>query len=136
MSKHLYLLWINIIAWLYAQPTLAQDSTGSAGADGLGSAFGSMLEQAGQAAKYKTGDSAQLTDILSGVILTILSLLGVIFLIMILYAGIRWMTAGGREEVLSKAKDSIKQAIIGLLIVAGAYAISWFFFSVWQSAGN
>lgn len=56
----------------------------------------------------------------------VLSLLGLIFLILIIYGGLVWMTAGGNEEQIKKARDILKHGIIGLGIVLGAYAISWF----------
>ncbi len=65
----------------------------------------------------------------------VLSLLGIIFLGLIIYAGIRWMKAGGNEEEVNKAKDIITSSIIGLLIVLGAYAISFFVVKYLGSAG-
>lgn len=55
-----------------------------------------------------------------------LSLVGTIFLILAVYAGILWMTAQGNEEKVTKAKDIVTQAIIGLAITLGAYAITYF----------
>jgi amino acid transporter len=57
-----------------------------------------------------------------------LSLLGIIFIILILYAGYNWMTAGGEEEKIRKAKDTIWRAIIGLIITVGSYAVWNFVF--------
>lgn len=54
----------------------------------------------------------------------VLSFVGVIFLILMIYAGILWMTAGGNQEQVSKAKNLITSSIIGLIIVFGAYAIT------------
>ena len=42
------------------------------------------------------------------------------------YGGYLWMTARGNEEEVTKAKNLIKAAIIGLIIVLAAYAISIF----------
>jgi cbb3-type cytochrome oxidase subunit 3 len=56
----------------------------------------------------------------------ILSFVGVIFLILIIYAGISWMTASGNQEKVNKAKELIINAIIGLIIVLAAYAITAF----------
>ena len=56
----------------------------------------------------------------------ILSFLGIVFLILIFYSGIKWMIAGGNEEQITKAKDSIKGAVIGLVIIIAAYAIIFF----------
>lgn len=56
----------------------------------------------------------------------ILSFIGVIFLVLMIYAGISWMTAAGNQEKVTKAKDLIINAIIGLIIVLAAYAITSF----------
>lgn len=37
-----------------------------------------------------------------------------------------WMTAGGDEQKVTKAKDLITQAVIGLIVVLAAYAITAF----------
>ncbi len=55
------------------------------------------------------------------IINSVLSLVGLIFLIVVIYAGFQWQTAGGNEE---KAQASLKMfisAILGLVIVLGAY---------------
>ena len=60
---------------------------------------------------------------------TFLSILGVIFLILMLYGGYNWMIAHGEEQKVEKAKDTIRTAIIGLVIIIGSYAI-WNFILV------
>lgn len=57
---------------------------------------------------------------------TFLSLLGIIFIGLIIYAGYNWMIAGGDEAKVTKAKDTIRSAIIGLIIIVASYSI-WFF---------
>jgi len=49
--------------------------------------------------------------------------MGVIFLILAIYGGFKWMTAAGNEESVEKAKKTITNAILGLVIVLAAYAI-------------
>jgi len=71
--------------------------------------------------------------IISQVIQIILSLLGVIFLALMIYAGIVWMTAQGDEKKVQKAKDMISESIIGLIIVAAAYALSYFLISYFSA---
>ncbi len=56
----------------------------------------------------------------------VLSFVGVIFVILIIYAGIVWMTAQGNEEKVTNAKKIIIDSIIGLIIVVAAYAITYF----------
>lgn len=53
-----------------------------------------------------------------------LALLGVIFFVIIIYAGIVWMMAMGKEEKVNEAKDMIVAAILGLVVVLAAYAIT------------
>ena len=55
-----------------------------------------------------------------------LSLVGVIFLALTVYAGILWMTASGNETQIEKAQGILKAAIIGLVITMSAYAITAF----------
>ncbi len=53
-----------------------------------------------------------------------LAFLGIVFLILMIYGGWIWMFAQGNEKEVEKAKGLITSAIIGLLIVLGAYAIT------------
>lgn len=55
-----------------------------------------------------------------------LSFVGVIFLILMIYAGVMWMTAQGNDQQVSKAKNLLINATIGLVIVFAAYAITSF----------
>jgi hypothetical protein len=83
------------------------------------------------AAGFKDSAGQQsLTATVSVIIKAFLGLLGIIFIIMLLLAGFNWMTAGGEEEKVNKAKDTIKRAIIGLIIIVAAYAITHFVFTV------
>lgn len=94
---------------------------------GLSGAFGKNLNTVGEKAGYSITDT-NLDNKAINIIKTVLSLLGVIFVSLIIYSGIRWMTAGGNDQTLEKAKETIRQAIMGLLLIIGAYAISLFIF--------
>jgi len=67
-----------------------------------------------------------LTDIIGRLINIFLGFLGIVFLVLMLYAGFTWMTAQGDEGKVKKAREVITQAIIGLIVVVAAYAISNF----------
>ena len=43
-----------------------------------------------------------------------------------LYGGYVWMMAKGAEDEVTKAKNIIRGALIGLIVVMSAYAISYF----------
>ena len=79
-------------------------------------------------APYVGADQYKLSQIIGLVIQAFLSILGVLFLIYILYAGYNWMTAQGDEEKVTKAKDTIQRAVIGLIVTIAAYAISYWVF--------
>ncbi|MFH0956078.1 MAG: hypothetical protein V1801_02615 [Candidatus Falkowbacteria bacterium] len=84
----------------------------------------------GASAPYSSGTTEYtMSQIVGQIIQTFLGLLGVIFLVLIIYAGYNWMTAQGEEEKVTKAKDTLQRAVIGLIITIGAYAISYFVFS-------
>jgi len=75
----------------------------------------------------ETGLKAQEPSIVIGnLIRSILAFIGVIFLILMIYGGVTWMTAGGNEEKIKKAKGLITNATIGLVIILAAYSITWF----------
>lgn len=53
-----------------------------------------------------------------------LAFVGVLFFILMIYGGLLWMTAQGNEQQVTKAKDLIIAAVVGLIIVLSAYAIT------------
>lgn len=55
-----------------------------------------------------------------------LAFIGIIFFLLIIYGGFMWMTARGNEQQVTKAKDLIASAVIGLVIVLAAYAITYY----------
>jgi len=55
-----------------------------------------------------------------------LGLLGIVALLLILYGGFLWMTAGGEAERVEKAKKVLINAVIGLAIILTSFAISQF----------
>jgi cytochrome bd-type quinol oxidase subunit 2 len=74
-------------------------------------------------------NNTNIAYIMSKVVEGFLALLGIIFLILILLAGYKWMTAQGEESKVEEAKHTIQRAIIGLLIILAAYAITYFVFT-------
>lgn len=67
--------------------------------------------------------------ILGAVVAVGLGALGMVFFLIILYSGFNWMTAMGNSEKVDKSKEIIQGAIIGLVLVMAAYAISSFVFT-------
>lgn len=65
----------------------------------------------------------KLGDYIGIVLAAIMSFLGVIFIILTIYAGFLWMTAKGNEQQVEKAQNILKTTITGLVIIALAYGI-------------
>ncbi len=64
--------------------------------------------------------------IIVDVIRFILGFLGIIAVVIILFAGFKWMTSGGNEEKVSEAKKMLVNGLIGLVIILCSYAIATF----------
>lgn len=60
------------------------------------------------------------------VLKALLGFVGTLFLILMVYAGFLWMTARGDSKKVDQAKQMITGAIIGVVIIAGAYAMTDF----------
>ncbi len=78
---------------------------------------------AGAAGLKQSGSlSARIGDLIG----VLLGFVGVIFLVLIIYAGITIMTANGNKTKVEYARKTITGAVIGLIVVLSAYAITAF----------
>lgn len=83
-----------------------------------------LLQETGTSATFNTTQG--LLPMIGTIIKLLLTLLGVVVLVLIIYAGFMWMTAGGNTEQVDKAKKWLTNAVMGLAIILAAYAISSF----------
>lgn len=67
-----------------------------------------------------------LWGLVGGITAWLFSFLGIIFLALMISGGFMWMTARGNEAQVNKAKELITMAVIGLIIISAAYAITAF----------
>ncbi|TSC56470.1 MAG: Uncharacterized protein G01um101418_323 [Parcubacteria group bacterium Gr01-1014_18] len=81
---------------------------------------------AGYAATSEDQTQADLIDTVVNIIKIILTFLGTVLTLIILWAGWKYMTAGGDSAQIDEAKAWLKNAVIGLIIVISAYSISSF----------
>jgi cbb3-type cytochrome oxidase subunit 3 len=77
-------------------------------------------------AKVNSNPQTFLSTRIGEIVGAALSFIGVIFLALIVYAGFRWMLSAGNQQAVDKAKELLVAAIIGLVIVLAAYAITAF----------
>lgn len=86
----------------------------------------SGLEDAGNKAGYDTTTTTSVNSLIGNIILVALSLLGIVFLIYIIYGGYAWMTAHGNQEKAKKAMSIVMASLMGLIITLAAYGVSSF----------
>jgi len=56
----------------------------------------------------------------------IFGVLGIIAVVMVIYAGFLWLTAGGEEDKTKKATTLLFQSAIGLAVILAAYSLTYF----------
>ncbi len=106
-------------------------------------AFGSFvladsygLDKTAEASGLDKAAPKEVTTIIGNIIGNALSLTSVIFFILMIYGGFRWMLARGNDEDSKKALDTIIAAIIGIIIILASYAITNFVFNSLGSAST
>lgn len=109
-----WLLLLGSIFFIFPVITLAENDYGTSD---LGTRLGYSTENVNQEI---------LLEKVGRFISIFLGLLGVIFLVFILFYGFQWMTAGGDSKKVQSAKDGIVNLVIGLILVLSAYAITSF----------
>lgn len=75
-------------------------------------------------AKELDGNQGVITTIIN----TMLFIVGLLAVIMIIYAGIRFVTAHGDEKQVESARQTIIYSVVGLIVAILAYAlVNWVF---------
>ena len=113
-------VFFSLLAWLLVGPlALAQQPT-LANTGQLDQQDVAFFNSAGLPA------NVSLTRMIANIIEVALSFVGVILIILIIYAGFLWMTSAGNQEKISKARKIMVAAVVGVVIVFSAYAITVF----------
>jgi hypothetical protein len=92
------------------------------------------LGEIGSDAYGDSGEPTDPRDITMNVIKVFLTFIGIIFMVLIMLAGYKWMTSQGNEDKVSEAKSQLKTSVIGLIIIIGAWAITSFVIRYMQQA--
>ncbi len=112
-------IFLITLVTLHPRPVLAQ---GCDGTDNPGDVLG--LDCAGTEYSGLSGEDPRIITI--RIINFALSLLGIVSVVIILYAGFTWMTAGGNDEKVGTAKKILFAAVMGLIIIMTSYSIMSF----------
>ncbi len=92
-----------------------QELSGGYGLDGAKAQFGTKLPT-----------NVDIPTFLGKILGSVLGFTGTIFFVLVIIAGLMWMTSAGNEERVKRAKQILIAAVIGLIIVMSAYAITSF----------
>lgn len=86
-------------------------------------AAGSLL--GGEDVDVSSGDTALTAaeTLISRIIGFLTVLAGIFFIIYFILGALSWVTAGGDQSKIQKARDQIVQGVIGLIVIVGAYAV-------------
>jgi len=123
MKKIIAVLFIIFASCFFVQVSFSAGSFG--------------LDKTAVQAGYETGGiSASIEGRVQLVISVFLGLMAIVFFGLILYGGIIWLTARGKEESVTKAKGILEAAIIGLIIVVFSYAIATFVLTRLSNSNN
>jgi hypothetical protein len=105
-------------------PLAASAQTPAGGSSG---GFGGALTGGLQKAAPKELQGAtDLNAIIGRLISAVIGFLGVVLFLYLMYGGFLWMTAGGDMGKVKEATAIIRNAVIGLVIIAASYAIANF----------
>ena len=88
------------------------------------------LDKAAKEAGLASTGKGDIIGIVGTIIDLVLGYLGLVFLVLTIYGGLIWMTAGGNPENVKKAKSLISNAVIGLFIIFASYGIAHLVFSL------
>lgn len=103
-----------------AVPTFAQNEEGAT------SLQEDVLKQLGTTAEKTELSNDDPRLIIAQTIQVVLSLLGMVFVVLIVLAGYWRFTAHGEEEKIQKSNKTILGAVIGLFIILASYAVAEF----------
>lgn len=77
-----------------------------------------------------------LPTLIGNFIAVLLSVLGIVFVVLIVYSGFNYLTAMGDDDKVKTAKKNLTNAVIGLVIIIAAYAIASFVIDALQTAAT
>ncbi len=122
MRKKLSILIFSCLLAFLFSPFIAYAEESASGDTGLGR-LKQNLTIFGGATGLPTSapDESGIIKVIVNIINIALGFLGVISVIMIIYAGFKWMMAGGNEQAVTDARKYIKNAVIGIAIILMSY---------------
>ncbi len=102
-----------------------------------GSDMEKQLSAFGGKSGAQLGEPTDPRIIVARLIKTVLGVIGIIAVVLALYAGFLMMTSSGNEEKIAEGKKILMYCAVGVAIILGAYSITYFIYygiySSWQN---
>ncbi len=105
---------VAVVIFVLVMPTIVLGA-------GAGANYG--LDHTAERLGYSTDVAETIPMLILQWLKIFLGFTSIIFLGYSLYAGVRWITARGKEELVTKAKETLQGSITGLIIIVMAFAI-------------
>lgn len=115
-------LFIPLLTFSQTSATNSSDEFKKTSAD----RFRAFTSQAGLG--YGTPKPLEL--VIADIVRVIIGFVGIILVLLLIYGGLTWMTSGGNEQKIEKAKGILTNSVIGLAITLTAYSIAYYV-SLW-----
>lgn len=129
MNKHIKILIIILSVCFVSGFLICANSNQALSAYDFEGSTG-LTDTAKQTGHVESGiTNKEMPEVIGDIIGAILAFVGVLFLILMIYGGYIWMMARGNEQETEKAKKIIQNALIGIVVVLAAYAITYTIFS-------
>lgn len=88
-----------------------------------------VLDSLAGGAGYNTAQvqsDTALAETIGSIIAKVLEIIGIVFLLFMIYGGWIWMKAKGNEEQVTRAREILTNSVIGILIIVTAYLLTFF----------
>jgi len=119
MGKKIFLLLlINTLFFLFLFITPVYSDNGAGDATGVG--------QGGTTDLPNPLETKSVPELIGRVINGVLGVVGSLALVIFIYGGFVWMTAAGNTERITKGKNILIWATLGLVVIFASYAIVHF----------
>lgn len=90
---------------------------------GVALAQGKQTNLIGEPVQKPEGFAANIGVVINGVLSFVMVIAALLVLMYLIWGGIEWITSGGDKGKTESARNKITAAVIGLIVLAAAYAI-------------
>ena len=124
MYQKVRLLIFTVYAFLITAPVYAAEGDGT-----LKDIVTGNFRKVADISKLRSGPSSDKVtpiEVFGTYLSTIVGFLSILFIVEVIHGGFLWMTAGGNEEQITKARHKVISGAIGAGIILSAYIVTAF----------